>query len=85
MKALISLASSVDAKKVDYPLLQSLSCSSSDGGWRFAKGEFFSLFFWFIVREFIYLLTLCVNVTKYFKKRLDPTLEVLVRTYELSV
>ncbi len=30
-----------------------------------------------------FLLTLCVNITKHFKKELNLTLEVLVRTYEI--
>ncbi len=34
--------------------------------------------------KFKNLLNLCVNVTRYFKKKLNLTLEVLVRTYELS-
>ncbi len=34
---------------------------------------------------YIELFTLCVDVTKRFKKKLNLTLEVLVRTYELPI
>ena len=30
-------------------------------------------------------LTLCTNITEHFKRGLDLTLEVLVRTYELAI